>query len=137
MWRQGQNAFFDIRLTNTNARSQNYLPVSAILKKHEKEKKRDYNSRIMNVEHGTFTPLVFSLTGGEGPETFMFHKHIAQKIANKTEEKYEKVQTLIRCKLSFLILRSVLLCIRGSCSISKDSVVLNDVSLVCSAAGLF
>ena len=79
MWRQGQNVFFDIRLTNTNACSQKHLPVSAILKKHEKEKKRAYNSRIISVEHGTFTPLVFSLTGGEGSETSMFHKHIAQK----------------------------------------------------------
>ena len=51
----------------------------------------------MNVEDGTFTSLVFSLTGGEGPETSMFNKRIAQKIANKTEEKYRKVQTLIRC----------------------------------------
>ena len=50
------------------------------------------------------------------------------KIANKTEEKYEKVQTMIRCKSSFLILRSVLLCIRGIHSISKNAVVLNDVS---------
>ena len=91
----------------------------------------------MNMEHGTFTPLVFSLTGGEGPETSMFHKYIAHKIANKTEEKYGKVQTLTRCKLSFLILRSVLLCIRGSRSISTDSVVLDDVFLTCSAAGLF
>ena len=72
----------------------------------------------MNVEHGPFTPFVFFLAGDE---TSLFHKHIAQKIANKTEEKYEKVQTMIRCKLSFLILRSVLLCIRGSRSISKDS----------------
>ena len=61
----------------------------------------------MNVEHGT--PLFFSLAGCEGPETLIFFKHIAQK----KEEKYEKVQTLIRCKLSFLILRLVLLCIRG------------------------
>ena len=91
----------------------------------------------MNVEHGNFTPLVFSLTGGEGLEISMFHKHIPQKIASKTEEKYEKVQTLIKCKLSFLILRSVLLCIRGSRSISKDSIVLDDVSLTCFAAGLF
>ena len=53
MWRQGQNAFIDIRLTNTNARSQKHLPVSAILKKHEKEKERAYYNRIMNVEHGT------------------------------------------------------------------------------------
>ena len=91
----------------------------------------------MNVEHGTFTPLVFSLTGGEGPWTSMFHKHITQKIANKTKEQYEKVQTLIRRKLSFLISRSVLFCIRGSRSISEDSVVLDDIFLACSAAGLF
>ena len=32
----------------------------------------------MNVEHGTFTPLVFSLTGGEGPKTSMLNTHIAQ-----------------------------------------------------------
>ena len=75
----------------------------------------------MNVEHRTFTPLAFSLIGDEGPKTSMFHKHIAQKLANKTEERYKKVQTLIRCKLSFLILKSVLVSIRGSCSISKET----------------
>ena len=137
MWRLGQNTFFHIRLTNTNARSQKHLPVRAILKKHEKEKKRAYNSRITNVEHGTLTPLVFSLSGDEGPETSMFHKHITQKIANKREEKYKKVQIMIRRKLSFLILRSVLLSIRGIHSISKDPVVLDEFSLTCSAAALF
>ena len=60
--------------------------------KTRKRKKRAYNSRIINVEHGTFTPLVFSLTGGEGPETFMSHNHIAQKIANKTEKKTKKLK---------------------------------------------
>ena len=60
VWRQGQNAFFEIRLTNVNAKSQKNQTVETILKKYEKKKKRPYNSRIMNVEHGTFTPLVFS-----------------------------------------------------------------------------
>ena len=50
----------------------------------------------MNVEHGTFTPLVFSLTGGEGSEAFMFHKHTAQKISAKNEENYDRVLSLIR-----------------------------------------
>ena len=72
----------------------------------EKEKKRVYNSHIMNVEHGTFTPLVLSLTGGECPETSKFYKHIAQKISAKTEENYDRVISLMRCKLSFSILRS-------------------------------
>ena len=86
VWRQGQNAFFDIRLTNVNANSQKHQTVETILKKHEKEKRRAYNSRIMNVEHGKFTPLASSGTGGEGPEASMFRKHIAQKISAKTEE---------------------------------------------------
>ena len=62
----------------------------------------------------------------------MFHKYIVQ-IANKTEEKYEEVQTLTRCKLSFLILRLVLLSTRGNYSVSKNTVDLNGISLTCSA----
>ena len=46
VWRQGQNAFFDNRLTNTNAGSQKHLSVNAVLEKHEKVKKRAYNSRL-------------------------------------------------------------------------------------------
>ena len=52
----------------------------------------------MKVEHGTFTPLVFSMRGGESPEVSMFHKHIARKISAKTEEKYERVLCLIKCQ---------------------------------------
>ena len=55
---QGQNAFFDICLTNINVNSQINQSVETILKKHEKEKKRAYNSRIMNVEHRTFTRFI-------------------------------------------------------------------------------
>ena len=37
----------------------------------------------MNVEHGTFTPLVFSVSGGEGTESSTFHRHPTTKIAPK------------------------------------------------------
>ena len=137
MWRPGQNEFFDIRLTNVNANSQKHQTVENILKKHEKEKRRAYNNRIMNVEHGTFIALDFSLTEGEVPETSTFHKHIAQKYCEKNEEKYENVLSLIRYKLSFLILRSVLICVRGSRSVSNDKVVLDNVSLTGQTVGLF
>ena len=39
---------------------------------NEMEKKRSYNERILNVENGTFTPLVFSVSGGMGPVYSMF-----------------------------------------------------------------
>ena len=47
--------------------------------RHEKKKKREYNRRIMNIEHGTFTLLVFTVSGVLGKECSMFHKHMAEK----------------------------------------------------------
>ena len=136
VWRDAQNAYFDIRVTNISSESQKHLSIRTILMKHEKEKKRSYNSHIMNVEHRTFTLLVFSVLGAEGPETSSFHRYIATKIASKTEERYEKVLSLIRCKLSFLILKSALMCIRGSCPFDRESVTMDDFSLSCDAARL-
>ena len=40
IWRHGQNAYFDVRITNTNAESQCHLTPKRILEKHEKEKKK-------------------------------------------------------------------------------------------------
>ena len=94
-----------------------------MLLRHEKEKKREYNRRIMNIEHGTFTSLVFSVSGVLGKECSMFHKYLAEEIAKKIYESDEKVITVIRCKLSFTILRSALLFIRGS----RPNHVLKDI----------
>ena len=84
----------------------------------------------MNVEHGTFTPLVFSVTGVMGKECSVFHKHIAEKIARKTEQPYNELISVIRCKLSFLILRSALICVRGSRSHTQHHPFDDDLSLV-------
>ena len=42
----------------------------------------------MNIEHGTFTPLVFSVSVVLGKEFSIFHKHTAEKIAKKINESY-------------------------------------------------
>ncbi len=68
----------------------------------------------MEVEHGTFTPLIFSVKGVMGPECQSFHKILAGKISEKTGERYEEVTRMIRVKLSFMIMRSALKCVRGS-----------------------
>ena len=46
-WRNGQNAYFDVRVTNANSDSQQNATISSVLRKHELEKKRHYNKRIM------------------------------------------------------------------------------------------
>ena len=51
-------------------------------KDHGKTKKRSYNARIIEVKKGTFTPAIFSCTGGASPEaTCLLIKTIAAKLA--------------------------------------------------------
>ena len=65
-WQAGQMTFFDVRVFNPNARRYAKQELSKTYQLNEKEKERLYNERIMQVEHGTFTPLVMSATGGMG-----------------------------------------------------------------------
>ena len=45
----GQNAFFDVRVTNANNASQINTNLDAVLRMHEIEKKRKYNKRVMEL----------------------------------------------------------------------------------------
>ena len=79
-----------------------------------------YSNHIMNIQHGILMPLVLSLSGSVGNECFMLHKHMPQKITNKTGERYQKIMSIIRCKLSFLSRQSCSLCIRGRRLLQKS-----------------
>ena len=113
-WREGQNAFFDVRVTNADNMSQRDKTVESVLRSHEQEKKRQYNARVMEIEQGTFTPIVLTVKGVTGHEANIYHKILAQKIASKSGERYEDITRLIRIKTSFLVLRAALMCLRGS-----------------------
>ena len=65
-------------------------------------------------ESWTFTPLVFTTTGGIWKECLMYHSRLAQLIAIKKGEQYAKTISWIRTRTSFALLRSVLVCLRGS-----------------------
>ena len=125
-WRRGQNAFFDVRVTNADAASQIGQSIPSILQKHEREKKRHYNQRVMDIDQGSFTPLVFTVNGSMGTECQRYHKSLAEQISSKTGESYANVISYIRCKLSFMVIRSAILCLRGSRSISKSNAAVDD-----------
>ena len=80
---------------------------------NQQKKKRRYNDRIVNVEHGYFTPLVFSCYGGMSHECTMFFKHLTNLIADKRNELYQNVAKWIRTKISFALLKVALMRLRG------------------------
>jgi len=68
------------------------------------------------VERGSFTPLVFSALGGVSRPTEITYKRLASLLATKKDQHYNVVISLIRCRLSFSLLWSAIMCLRGSCS---------------------
>ena len=113
-WAREQSAFFDVRVCNPNADSYKNLTPEPIYKLHENEKKRLYSSRALDVERGTFTPLVFTTTGGMSDECQRYHSRLAELLAVKKRENYASTITWIRTRVSFAILRYALVCLQGS-----------------------
>ena len=77
-WEHQQSAFFDVRVCHPNADSYKDLEPQQIYRRHENEKKRLYSKRVLDIEHGTFTPLVFTTTGDMGKECLRYHSRLAE-----------------------------------------------------------
>ena len=60
-WARGVTAFFHVRVTHVNSKCYQSKPTSEVFKVQEEEKKRKYQQRVLDVEMGSFTPLVFAL----------------------------------------------------------------------------
>ena len=113
-WSWGVTAFFDARVTHVHSKCNQGKASSTIFKEQEVQKKRKYQQRVLDVEMGSFTPLVFGTNGGMGADCNCFLKRLAEKLSEKNEEPYHITITWIRTLLSFEILRSVHTCVRGS-----------------------
>ena len=113
-WERQKSTFFDIRVCHPNADSYKDRTPEQVYRLHENEKKRMYERRVLEVEQASFTPLVFTTTGGMGRECLRYHSRLAELISVEKGEDYAKTLTWIRGKVSFSILRSALLCLRGS-----------------------
>ena len=109
-----QDAFFDVRVFHPFASSYQSLSLSSLYRQHETKKKSEYGSRVREIEHGCFTPLVFSTCGGMGREADIVFKRLASMISNKTSESYAVVMGWMRTRLSFSLLRSALSCLRNT-----------------------
>ena len=62
----------------------------------------------------TTLPFVMSSTGGIGPCATVVLKRLGGLLAEKHTASYSSVMGLLQCRLSFALLRSSIMCIRGS-----------------------
>ena len=108
-----ERTFFDVRVTHPNIQSICSKSLRKIYAEQEKEKKRKYNHRILEVEKATFVPLVFTTSGGMSLECEKCNKRIAEILAIKTNESYSDIMSFIRKKIRFALLKATLIAISG------------------------
>ena len=113
-WNECQDAFFDVRVFYPCAPSYSATRLSSLYRQHEQQKRREYGQRVRDIEHGGFTPLVFSTSGGVAPEASVFLKRLASLLCEKNGDSYAATIGWLRCLTSFCLLRSSLRCIRAS-----------------------
>lgn len=106
-----ESAFFDVRVFNPIAPSNMKSSIESTFRKHENEKKRAYHQRVLEVEHGSFTPIVLSASGGMGRLASTTYSRLARLIAEKRGITYGQCMDWIRCMLSFSLLHSAIMCL--------------------------
>ena len=72
-----------------------------------------YGERVLQVEKSAFTPVVFSTTGIMGREADKLYKRVASLLAMKTRQTYADSIRYIRQRLSFCLLRTIVVSLRG------------------------
>ena len=109
-----QKSYFDVRVFNPLAPSNRNQSLPSTFRKPELEKKRAYQQRVQEIEQSSFTPLVFSASGGMGIEATAFYKRLVSLLSLKWDAPYSKTFCWLKCRLSFFLLRSAIQAIRGA-----------------------
>ena len=68
---------------------------------YERSKCLQYEERIINIDHGSFCPLIFSTTGAAGPRCDRFLKRMAGMLADEDRSPYSCTLSWLRCRISF------------------------------------
>jgi len=113
-WTRMRQAYFDIKVVSPFAKSNSSLTPAQLYRKSEQEKIREYAARIRDVEHADFSPLVYTTTGAMAPRTEQVFKKVGEKMAELKEIPYSVVCGWLRCRFSFALLRTTLICLRGT-----------------------
>ena len=95
-WERGRPCIFDVRITDTDARSHQNKDVSKVLAAQEKEKKDKYLKACHEMRKD-FTPMVYLVDGIAGREARSAEKHLATALATKWKNHIVKWYTTCAC----------------------------------------
>jgi hypothetical protein len=113
LWSRGTDCIIDVRVTDTDAKSNLTRDPAKVLEVHEKEKKNKYLKACLE-QRRDFTPFVVSTDGLIGKEAKTSLKKLSSLLAEKWGKSYSEVCGYVNARMSIAIVRATHLCLRGS-----------------------
>ena len=111
--------YFDVKVFNPYAKTYRKRFLTMVYSQLEQLERRLYDQHIRKVEHGLFTPLIFSSTGGLGRTANITFQRLTSLLAAKWSEPYSVLTGWLCCHISFSLTRSAIACLCGSRSTPK------------------
>ena len=130
---QQECTFFDVRVFNPFALSYRQTPLQALYQQQEQMKRRQYEDRVRQVERASFVPLIFTTSGGTSKLTTTALKRLAPGFSVARNLPYSVILGWLCCRLGFCLLRSSIMCLRGSRP-RRKALVENLPDLACATA---
>jgi hypothetical protein len=110
---RGTDCIIDVRVADTDAKSNLSKDPAKVLEAYEKEKKRKYLKSCLE-QRRHFTPFAVSTDGLIGKEAKILLKKLSSLLAEKWEKPYSVVCGFVNAQMSIAIVRATHLCLRGS-----------------------
>ena len=108
-----ERSFYHVKIFNPYAPTNRIKDTKDSYLLHENLKRLKYQDRIKDIEHESFSPLIFATTVGASPITHKLIRRIDSLIAQKSNERYSEVIYFISTHVGFTLLKRTILCIRG------------------------
>ena len=120
----GQKVIFDFRAFDPNASRYQSRSLEQCFAVNEREKKWRYIRKILEVEHVSFTLLIFTIHVAMGIKYSTFVSKLIEPLPKFIENKR---YVWVRTKVISALIRSMLICLRGSHSIKSSTMAINDI----------
>jgi hypothetical protein len=114
LWARGTDFIIDVRVTDTDAKSNLSKDPAKVLANHEREQKKKYLEACLG-QRRHFTPFVVSTDDLLGREANKLLKKLSALLAAKWEKPYSQVCGYVNARMSIIaIVRATHLCLQGS-----------------------
>ena len=111
-WKKRRDCIFDVRITDTDAKSYGNVDSKKILERFAREKKAKYKDACFE-RRRDFTPLVYSVDGLPCKEAQDAERRLGALLAKKWERSYSEMVGYVRTRMSLAVVRANTLMLRG------------------------